>query len=428
MSVAVRCTEAAALLLELSVGLAHARAEPAAPAPIAPAAVPTAAQAPFYANDFERQPKARTLSELGRILFFDPSLSASGTLACASCHDPASHFGPPNALSVQHGGARRDRAGLRAAQSLMYTQTVPPFTEHYSDDEDDDSIDQGPAGGRTWDGRAQSAHEQALEPLLSPLEMANPDQHAIAARLRRAAYFERFAAAFGKRGLDDDARLVRAALMALETFQQEPALFYPYTSKYDAWLRHRAQLSAQEARGLAVFNDPTKGNCASCHLSGITESGLPQFTDYGYAALGVPRNRALPANRDPHYFDLGLCGPLRRDLAERQEYCGMFRTPSLRNVATRRVFFHNGVYHRLLDVLEFYAARDTDPGRFYPRGSDGKPQKFDDLPQATQANVDRLPPFGRRLGEAPALDAQDVKDLLAFLETLTDGYTASPMR
>jgi cytochrome c peroxidase len=92
------------------------------------------------------------------------------------------------------------------------------------------------------------------------------------------------------------------------------------------------------------------------------------------------------------------------------------------------VFFHNGVYHRLIDVLEFYAARDTDPGRFYPNGRDGKPQKFDDLPQATQANVDRLPPFDRRPGEAPALAAQDIKDLLAFLETLSDGYTAEPAR
>jgi cytochrome c peroxidase len=409
VSAVVRCTSAAA----------------AAAAATLIALGAAAADAPFYANDFQLQPTARVLSELGRLLFFDPSLSASGKLSCAGCHDPASHFGPPNGLSVQRGGAMREREGLRAVQSLMYTQTVPPFTEHYSEDEDDDSIDQGPAGGRTWDGRAQSAHEQALEPLLSPLEMANPDVHAVATRLRKAAAFEQFTAAFGPRGMDDDARLLRAALMALETFQQEPALFYPYTSKYDAWLRHRASLTPQELRGLAVFNDPTKGNCARCHSSGITESGLPQFTDYGYAAIGVPRNRELSVNRDPHYYDLGLCGPLRRDLADKKEYCGMFRTPSLRNVATRRVFFHNGVYHRLIDVLDFYAARDTDPGRFYPRGSDGKVQAFDDLPRAYWSNVDQLAPFGRRPGQAPALDASEVGDLLAFLETLTDGYPAA---
>jgi cytochrome c peroxidase len=388
-------------------------------------AATSAAPAAFYASDFELQPTARAMSELGRVLFFDPSLSASGKLACASCHDPASHFGPPNARSVQRGGAHGDREGLRAAPSLMYTQTVPPFTEHYTDDEDDDSIDQGPAGGRTWDGRAQSSHEQAREPLLSPLEMANADEHAIALRLRRAAYFERFTAAFGGHGMDDDARLVRAALMALETFQQEPALFYPYTSKYDAWLRHRAALTGQELRGLAVFNDPAKGDCARCHPSAIKESGFPQFTDYGYAALGVPRNRRLGMNRDPHYYDLGLCGPLRRDLADKREYCGMFRTPSLRNVATRHVFFHNGVYHRLIDVLDFYAARDTDPERFYPRGADGKPQEFDDLPPAYRTNIEHGAPFDRHAGDAPALTPEDVVDLLAFLETLTDGYTAT---
>ncbi len=139
----------------------------------------------------------------------------------------------------------------------------------------------------------------------------------------------------------------------------------------------------------------------------------------------MPRNRRLGVNRDPQYYDLGLCGPLRRDLADKREYCGMFRTPSLRNVATRHVFFHNGVYHRLIDVLDFYAARDTDPKRFYPRGADGKLQKFDDLPPAYQANVEHGAPFDRHAGDAPALAPEDVADLLAFLETLTDGYTAT---
>jgi len=60
---------------------------------------------------------------------------------------------------------------------------------------------------------------------------------------------------------------------------------------------------------------------------------------FGFAAIGVPRNSSIPANADPQYYDLGLCGPLRMDLKERHEYCGLFRTPSLRNVAMRPVFF-----------------------------------------------------------------------------------------
>ncbi len=381
--------------------------------------------APFYANRFTKAPTARAMTSLGRELFFDPALSASGRQSCASCHDPANHFGPPNGRSVQLGGMRGTSEGSRAVPSLMYTQNIPPFSEHYSDDDGDDGVDQGPAGGRTWDGRAESAHDQAREPLLSALEMANPDEHAIAEKLRHARYAADFDTVFGAGLLPDDAGLLRAALLALETFQQDPALFYPYTSKYDAWLRGQAALTPQESRGLAVFNDPAKGNCAQCHPSAIKQGAFPQFTDYGYVALGVPRNRALSANADPRYFDLGLCGPLRTDLADRKQYCGLFRTPSLRNVATRRVFFHNGVMHRLVDVLRFYAERDLRPERWYPRGADGRVQIFDDLPAPYRANVDHEPPLDRRPGEAPALAAADIADLLAFLRTLTDGYGAA---
>jgi len=393
--------------------------------PAATATTATAGAAPFYANRFTKLPTARALTSLGRKLFFDPGLSASGVLSCASCHDPASHFGPPNGRSVQRGGVQGASEGLRAVPSLMYSQNIPVFSEHYSDDEGDDSVDQGPAGGRTWDGRAESAHDQAREPLLSALEMANPNEHAIAVKLRHAPYAAEFETVFGEGVLPDDAQLLRAALLSLETFQQDPALFYPYTSKYDGWLRRQVALTPQELRGLAVFNDPAKGNCAQCHPSAIKEGAFPQFTDYGYVALGVPRNRALAANADPQYFDLGLCGPLRTDLADRKQYCGMFRTPSLRNVATRRVFFHNGAVHRLVDVLRFYAERDLRPERWYPRGPDGRVWIFDDLPAAYRANIDHEPPLDRRPGEAPALDAADIADLLAFLGTLTDGYGAA---
>ena len=131
-----------------------------------------------------------------------------------------------------------------------------------------------------------------------------------------------------------------AILLSLEVFQQSPKDFYPYDSRYDAWLRHKGELTAREQRGLSLFNDPKKGNCASCHPNQIRQGAFPQFTDFGYAAVGLPRNKAIPANADRHYYDLGLCGPLRTDLQDKKEYCGMFRTPTLRNVATRRVFFH----------------------------------------------------------------------------------------
>jgi len=377
---------------------------------------------PFYANTFEKPPAAAAMMAVGRRLFFDKSLSASGTLACASCHDPARGFGPPNDLPVQQGGGDGRRAGVRAVPSLTYTQNIPPFTEHFVEDEGDDSIDQGPAGGRTWDGRSQSAHDQARLPLFSPFEMANAGMEAVVSMVRRAEYAGQFRDTFGERVFEDTASAFKGVLIALEAYQQTPEEFYPYSSKYDAWLRHQASLSTAEARGLAAFNDPAKGNCARCHPSAMRAGAFPQFTDFGYVGIGAPRNARIPANADPRYFDLGLCGPLRTDLAANKEYCGLFRTPSLRNVALRRVFFHNGVLHRLDDVVRFYAERDSQPQKWYPRAADGGTRKFDDLPEAYQGNLDRQPPFDRHLGDPPSLSDRDIEDIVAFLNTLTDGY------
>jgi cytochrome c peroxidase len=377
---------------------------------------------PFYANSFEKTPSAAAMAAVGRALFFDASLSGSGKMACATCHDPSHAFGPPNELPVQRGGKDGRQDGVRAVPSLMYTQSIPPFTEHYFDDEGDDSIDQGPAGGRTWDGRSQSAHDQARLPLFSPFEMANGSVDDVIAKVRRAGYAAQFRETFGEKVFDDKARAFKAVLMSLETFQQSPKEFYPYSSKYDAWLRHRASLSEGELRGLAAFNDPAKGNCARCHPSGMRQGAFPQFTDFGYVAVGAPRNTAIAANADSRYFDLGLCGPLRTDLADKKDYCGMFRTPSLRNVATRRVFFHNGVFHRLDEVVRFYAERDTQPQKWYPRGADGAVVKFDDLPPQYRGNVDTQAPFDRHIGDPSPLSEADIRDIVAFLNTLTDGY------
>ncbi|HMI73825.1 MAG TPA: cytochrome c peroxidase [Steroidobacteraceae bacterium] len=380
-----------------------------------------AAGAPFYANTFEKVPAAAALTALGRELFSDPALSASGKMACANCHDPKHAFGPPNDLPVQRGGVDGRSFGVRAVPSLKYTQNVPPFTEHFIGDEGDDSVDQGPAGGRTWDGRAQSFHDQARLPLFSPFEMANSSADAVVARVR-PRYAGQFRAAFGKKIFDESALAFKGILMALEAYQQSPAEFYPYSSKYDAWLRHETALSPQELRGLAAFNDPGKGNCARCHPSTLRKGAFPQFTDFGFAAVGAPRNAAIPANADPQYHDLGLCGPLRMDLKDRREYCGLFRTPSLRNVAMRPVFFHNGVLHSLSEAVRFYAERDTQPQKWYSRAGDGSTFKFDDLPPAYAANLDAQAPFDRHPGEPPAMSEDDVQDIVVFLQTLSDGY------
>jgi cytochrome c peroxidase len=265
--------------------------------------------------------------------------------------------------------------------------------------------------------------DQAAFPLTSPFEMANADAATAVARARKAGYGAALAAIFGADVFDDDRKGFAALTEALEVFEQSARDFYPYSSKYDAWLAGRAQLSPQEARGLKLFEDPQKGNCASCHISRRANDGTPpQFTDYGFIALGLPRNKAIPANADPAWHDLGLCGPLRTDFTGKADYCGLFRTPSLRNVALRKTFFHNGLVHTLREAVAFYVERDTQPEKWYPRAADGRLAKFDDLPAQYVTNVNTDPPFGGKPGDTPALSPAEIDDIVTFLTTLTDGY------
>jgi len=353
-------------------------------------------------------------------MFFDPSLSGSGRLSCSSCHDPRYAYGPPNSQSVQAGGKDGRQLGIRAVPSLRYLQAVPEFSEHYFDsDGGDPSIDNGPTGGLTWDGRVDRGRDQARIPLLSPLEMANESPAAVMAKVQQAPYAPELARLV--KGEPGDVFAV--VLEALEVWQQDYREFYPYSSKYDAWLAGKAQLTGLERRGLQLFSDPAKGNCARCHIATRGTNGTPPaFTDYGYAALGVPRNREIPANRNPNWYDLGLCGPERKDLQSRPMYCGQFRTPTLRNVALRSMFFHNGRVHTLREAVAFYAQRDTLPQKWYPLAMDGLANKFDDLPPQYRPNIEMAAPFGGAAGAAPPLNDEEIDAIVAFLGTLTDGF------
>ncbi len=125
---------------------------------------------------------------------------------------------------------------------------------------------------------------------------------------------------------------------------------------------------------MAAFDDPAQGQLRALSSERDPRSGaFPQFTDFGYAAIGAPRNAAIPRQRGSRLSTTsgcaGRCEPIS---PTKHEYCGLFRTPSLRNVALRRVFLHNGVFHRLEDVVRFYAERDTAPAEVVPaRPADG---------------------------------------------------------
>jgi cytochrome c peroxidase len=361
---------------------------------------------------------------LGKKIFFDASLSASGRMSCATCHSPAYAYGPPNGLAVQLGGAAMNQQGARSVPSLRYVlNRTPVWHMHYVEDPLDkiEERNDPPTGGFGWDGRFQSLREQAAFPLLAPNEMANAGPGAVSAKLERATYAEDFRAVFGARIFAEPAEAYAQALAALERFELEDPSFHPYSSKYDAYLDGNAQLSEQERRGLALFDDPLRGNCASCHLDQKGADGShPLFTDYEFEALGVPRNPEIAANRSKQYFDMGLCGPLRGDQSKVTTYCGLFKTPTLRNVATRAAFFHNGRFHSLRDSLRFYVERDTDAGRWYPVSAGGV-EKFDDLPRGLRRNIDVIDePLTRKEGEAPAWSETEIEDVIAFLKTLTD--------
>jgi cytochrome c peroxidase len=390
------------------------------------------------------------MAALGRRIFFDPSLSSSGRLACVSCHTPQRAYGPPGHAPVMMGGPGLSRPGVRAVPSLMYLERQPNFDIGPDDAENEtvslaqraaagstaahatktarDTAAGGanlvPQGGLFWDGRADTLQQQALYPLLSPFEMDGGSVDRVAAKLRRAPYAARFAPLFGSVVFDNPRLLVAEALFAVGRYEIEAPSFHPYTSKFDFWLEGRARLSPAELRGYRAFNDPQKANCGGCHLDRPSGDGLPPlFTDHQFEALGAPRNSALAASRDPAYYDLGICGPWRTDLRTETQYCGMFATPTLRNVATRNVFFHNGVYRSLPQVLDFYDFRDTEPQRIYPRRADGTIAKFDDMPPRYRGNIDTTdPPFDRKEGEAPAMTRRDERDIIAFLGALTDGW------
>jgi len=364
-------------------------------------------------------------AELGRRLFFDTALSASGKMSCASCHDPARAYGPPDGRAVQPGGKDRRRAGTRAVPSLRYLDDTPLFSLHAFIPGSEDAEYEGPSGGFDQDGAAASRRQQAAGPLLDPDEMANATPAAVVAAVRGGAHARQFAQVYGADVFRHPQQAFEDIGAALEAFQAEDPSFHPYTSKFDAVMSGHARFTPQELRGYALFNDPRKGNCAACHIDVPGPGGRPAaFTDYAYEALGVPRNPQIPANRNPHYYDMGLCGPRRHDLAKQTQYCGMFKTPTLRNVATRQVFFHNGYFHTLDAMMHFYVERDTDPRKWYPVVH-GKLRKFDDLPPRYRSNVDRTEaPMNRRLGDRPALDAREIADVIAFLKTLDDGYSA----
>ena len=350
---------------------------------------------------------------VGRRIFFDSALSEPKGTSCASCHEPGRAFsGDRNSGVGLASGSRPGIFARRNTPSLLYLKFVPKF-RFYNEDDETHALGAEPYGGFFWDGRSDSIAELVKQPLLNPREMNNSDPTQLAAKLRRAQYAPALVAEF-PHAFDNADSALAALGTALEAFLTSPEMS-PFSSKYDAYIRGAAKLDAGEAAGLSLFKDQARVGCAKCHVlndaSPVPERSM--FTDYGYEAPGAPRNAMLRSRDD----DRGLCertDPLTPSSAE--EWCVSFRTPSLRNVALRKSYMHNGSFTKLRDVVSFYATRASNPERWYPSGT-----PFDDTPSPYRGLIDtRSPPYNRRAGDSPALTESEIEAIVAFLGTLTD--------
>ncbi|SDD90641.1 Cytochrome c peroxidase [Cupriavidus sp. YR651] len=374
--------------------------------------------------------KLSAMAYVGRQIFADTALSASGQQSCATCHVPSRAYAADDGLAVPLGGPRMDLPGLRNAPSLAYAQFTPPFRF---------DPDGTPVGGFHRDGRSLSLADQAEKPFLTPFEMANASADDVLSRLLTRPYLGEFMAVFGPDAIRDGTTALRHIGQALAQYEVEDPSFHSFSSKFDAYLGGRATLDARELNGLALFNNPDKGNCLACHVSTPDGNTPALFTDFTYDNVGLPRNWRIAANVDGNtldyvprngaplgepwhdYFDLGLCGPLRTDLATQTELCGAFKVPTLRNIALTAPYFHNGVFDTLEESVAWYVTRDTLPARWYVK-ADGTPDiPYNDLPVMYDAsvNVAEVPYIPAM---APTLTNSEIADVVRFLCTLTDGF------
>jgi cytochrome c peroxidase len=335
---------------------------------------------------------------LGKQIFFDKNLSSPAGQACASCHDPKTGFADPNQSNPTSQGVHKERFGNRNTPTMAYASFTPTFTF--------DEKEQSYVGGLFLDGRAPTLAEQAKGPFLNLVEMANPNKESVVTKVSQAEYASLFKKIYGEQAFLDNEKAYDQIAEAITVFEQSSEV-NAFSSKYDYFLAGKVALTDQELLGMQLFIAPNKGNCAACHPAEKAADGSPPlFTDYTYDNLGVPKNTKSQFLHQPKEFnergedfiDLGLGGSAQ---VNNHEYNGQFKVPTLRNVALTAPYMHNGIFSSLREVMDFYNTRDVDPKWAAP-----------EVPE----NVNRT-----ELGNL-GLTAQEVDALVAFMNTLTDGY------
>lgn len=311
---------------------------------------------------------------LGRRLFNNVNLSADRTVACASCHDVtagAGDDGRPVAAGIAgQTGTRNSPTVFNAAfQSRLF-----------------------------WDGRAVSLEQQAAGPFVNPIEMGMPSLEAVEARVRAVPdYGPLFDAAFGGGKPITIDRIVEAIAAYERTLIAADA-------PYDRFVRgDETALTQSQKRGMALFE--TLG-CRRCHTG-------PNFSG---ASLVGPKATFQPfaAHRSPRALSYGLGDDKGR--AGETAKVGVFRVPSLRNVALTAPYFHNGAVTDLPEAVRIMAAAQLG----ILVGEDGEPPRLEaHWSQDTQSlvTVERT-----RIGDS------EVADIVAFLQALSDDTLAARSR
>lgn len=407
---------------------------------------------------------------LGKGLFFDHDLSLQRNQACVSCHLPAAGFTGPqsdiNAAGAVHPGSVPDRFGNRKPPSVAYASPSPVL--HLAV-EDGESLF---IGGAFHDGRATGEKlgspvaDQAQGPFLNPVEQALPQAACVVQRVCRKQYgseppmslgsvwpgacdidwpddLESACGSGSPIALPDSVqwaveRAYGYVALALAAYESSPEV-NAYSSKYDAYLAGEARLSAEESRGLELYEAEDKGNCAACHpLAPRDDGGPPLFTDFSYDNLGVPRNPENPWYTQRSFNaagqgwdDLGLGGfladhPAHRSLAQAND--GKHKVPTLRNVDKRptsdfiKAYMHNGYFKDLWQVVHFYNTRDVKP-----RCESLDPPVLDATVDVALANGCWPAPEVAdnvntdELGDLGLSEAEELA-LVAFMMTMSDGY------
>ena len=246
---------------------------------------------------------------LGRRLYYDPILSVDSTISCASCHAP--QFAFSDHRPVSEGVAKK--LGTRHAPTVINSAY---FTLQF------------------WDGRAPSLEEQAKGPISNPVEMA----HSLDAAVKRLQADPKYPALF-KNAWGTDQITIEMVANSIASFERT---IVAGDSPFDRFYygKDSRAMSPEAQRGLIIFLSPKKGDCAVCHAIGKDYS---LFTDNKFHNLGVGADTRGELN------DVGRYAVTKAD-----EDMGCFKTPSLRNLANRGRYMHDGSFPSVKDALAHY--------------------------------------------------------------------------